>query len=216
MDIGSLIHTSKVKQRRRIKIYDTLLESCYKKIKSSNNGDKNKCVCVHRVPPFIFGTPVYDLNTAIIYIIDKLKRNGFDVHFTEPNIIHISWKKHVSYYDTSDGTSLELLESDGGVSRNILNSMKNHTHSHYRGNYKFTKPKQQQSYPQQQPQQQYLLENNGGYTQQRNISQHHASIEDMDDNSRSIEPTISNMYTSTSKSYTTKYFKELNKKFLID
>ena len=83
MDIGSLAHVNRSRQLRRMKIYDRLLQNCHKKIKSSSNGDKNKCVCVYKVPPFTFGEPVYNLNTAIIYIIDKLKENGFDAHYRE-------------------------------------------------------------------------------------------------------------------------------------
>jgi hypothetical protein len=196
-----------------MKIYDKLLGICYKKIKSSNFGDKNKCVCVHKVPPFMFGLPVYDLNTAIIYIIDKLKHNGFDAYFNEPNEIHISWRKHVSYYDTSDGTSLDLLESDSTVSSGILNNMKRETESHYKPNY---------SYPQTNTKMRAATRSNhyeSGPSSNPNtflVPYKHQAME------TSTPTTAAGGYGGgggrypSSNGYTMKYFKELNRKFLED
>ena len=223
MDIGSLAHVNRSRQLRRMKIYDRLLQNCHKRIKTSSNGDKNKCMCVYRVPPFKFGEPVYDLNTAIIYIIDKLKDNGFDVHYNEPNEIYISWRKHISYFDTSNGTSLDLLESDPDASSRILDNMKYSKPTHYKTNHRYTDDSNRvnevdDTFNTQYRNQSRMLQYQNSSIPNNNTNQLTYTDPMGDEMDQSIQlDTVENYHygqSHTSKGYTTKYFKELNRKFL--
>ena len=91
LDIVALRKVKDKKQERRIKIYDEILKNCHNKIVKHSNED-NDC-CIYQVPEFKFGVPIYNLNSCMVYIIYKLRDNGFTVKYIYPNYIFISWKK---------------------------------------------------------------------------------------------------------------------------
>jgi len=91
LDIIALRKVRDKKQERRIKIYDEILKNCHNKIVKHSNED-NDC-CIYQVPEFKFGVPIYNLNSCMVYIIYKLRDNGFLVKYIYPNYIFISWKK---------------------------------------------------------------------------------------------------------------------------
>jgi hypothetical protein len=45
----------------------------------------------YQIPEFLVGLPLYSIKDCHDYIENKLKSNGFDTEFYEPNIIHIKW-----------------------------------------------------------------------------------------------------------------------------
>ena len=45
----------------------------------------------YQIPEFLVGLPLYSIKECHSYIEKKLKSNGFDTEFYEPNIIYIKW-----------------------------------------------------------------------------------------------------------------------------
>ena len=45
----------------------------------------------YSIPEFIVGLPIYSLIECKEYISKKLKENGFEIEFFEPNILLIKW-----------------------------------------------------------------------------------------------------------------------------
>ena len=39
----------------------------------------------------IFGVPLYDTTPCVLYLVEQLIKNGFDVKYTHPNLLYISW-----------------------------------------------------------------------------------------------------------------------------
>jgi hypothetical protein len=87
-EINKLIES---KQRDKIVIYEKVLEMCNKYIYNYAKCEQYRCF--YEVPEFILGTPLYNLNNAISYIVDKLKIKGFLVHYYFPKFLYISWDK---------------------------------------------------------------------------------------------------------------------------
>jgi hypothetical protein len=50
------------------------------------------------IPEVMIGVPKYDVATCISYVIGKLQDNGFNVRYTHPNLILISWQHWVPSY----------------------------------------------------------------------------------------------------------------------
>jgi hypothetical protein len=50
------------------------------------------------VPPFILGLPKLDMEDCIVYLVWQLRQSGFEVKFTWPNFLNISWRHHESSY----------------------------------------------------------------------------------------------------------------------
>lgn len=74
----------------RQKSYDEVLRRCHHRIKITSNAE-NYCFCFYTVPTYIYGVPLYDPSSCILYIIKNLVNNGFDVKYTHPNLIYICW-----------------------------------------------------------------------------------------------------------------------------
>lgn len=47
--------------------------------------------CFFKVPRYIYGLPLFDQYSCISYLVNSLSTNGFDVKYTHPNLLFISW-----------------------------------------------------------------------------------------------------------------------------
>ena len=73
-------------------IYNTILKKCHYKIKTTAkivDADDN---CFFVVPSYIYGIPLYNVNKCVLFVVKSLINNGFDVSYTNPNLLYISWE----------------------------------------------------------------------------------------------------------------------------
>jgi len=82
------------KLRTRLEIYDKILNRIYNRIDIASNVDNT--YCIFDIPEYIYGFPIYNINSCADYLIKKLMSNGFDVKFIKPNILYIYW-----YYNST-------------------------------------------------------------------------------------------------------------------
>jgi len=78
--------------------YNKILSRIHNKIKVLSRQHINDQHCWYTIPEMIIGVPRYDHGGCTAYIIDKLRDNGFVVHYTHPNLLFISWKSWVPNY----------------------------------------------------------------------------------------------------------------------
>ena len=78
--------------------YNKILNRIHNKIKTLSRQHIDDQHCWYTIPEMIIGVPRYDHGACTAYIIDKLKDNGFVVHYTHPNLLFISWKHWVPGY----------------------------------------------------------------------------------------------------------------------
>ena len=83
------------KQKKKNKIYDTILQMCHSRIKKSAHVDNKKCT-FFQIPNYIYGVPLYDYPSCLMYLIKNLSKNGFYVRYFHPNLIYISWENKSS------------------------------------------------------------------------------------------------------------------------
>lgn len=77
------------KKVSRNKSFEKVVEICFNKIRTAT--EKEHLRLVFDVPEYVLGLPVYNLNDCTIYIMEKLKLNGFLVRFYFPKTLYISW-----------------------------------------------------------------------------------------------------------------------------
>ena len=75
---------------KRKKSYEEVLRRCHYRIKITSETE-NYYFCFYTVPTYIYGIPLYDQTSCLLFIINNLIENGFDVKYTHPNLIYISW-----------------------------------------------------------------------------------------------------------------------------
>ena len=82
----------KRKQRDGVKLksYNKILEQIYSKIRLSSREGGDPWI-VHTVPPFIIGLPKIELEDCVVYIVYMLRQQGYEVRYTYPNLLYISW-----------------------------------------------------------------------------------------------------------------------------
>lgn len=90
INITKLRNEVEVRQNRKYKTYEAVLDNCFQKILLCNKSN-NDCICTYSIPPITFGLPLYDLNDCCKYVVDKLIEKGFDVFLQAPSTLHISW-----------------------------------------------------------------------------------------------------------------------------
>ena len=91
INIDNLHKISKDKLERRYEIYEKILMKCHSRIKATAKLNNNMNLCFYSIPKYIFGVPLYDSKSCVLYLISSLLKNGFDVRYTHPNLLFISW-----------------------------------------------------------------------------------------------------------------------------
>jgi len=82
----------------RLRAYNTLLEQIYHRVYASSQLPGSTTSIIYNVPPFILGLPKLDMEDCIVYIVFQLRQTGFEVKFTWPNLLFISWRHHEGQY----------------------------------------------------------------------------------------------------------------------
>ena len=91
VNIDELHRQQKYKLERRYAIYEKILGLCHNRIKQVAKNPDNMGFCFYNIPPYVYGVPLYDTKSCIMYIVKSLVSNGFDVRYTHPNLLWISW-----------------------------------------------------------------------------------------------------------------------------
>jgi hypothetical protein len=84
-----LIKQQKDRENRKVLTFDKIFTLVEKKISLASAGDFY--YTWYQVPEFLVGLPMYSLDECQKYIRERLKKNGFDTEFYQPNILFISW-----------------------------------------------------------------------------------------------------------------------------
>ena len=86
------------RDRSRLRAYNQLLEQIQHRIFTTSQLPGNPSYLVYTVPPFILGLPNLDLQDCIVYLVFQLRQNGFEIRFTYPNLLYISWASYEKEY----------------------------------------------------------------------------------------------------------------------
>jgi hypothetical protein len=81
----------------RLKAYNKILEQIYGRIKTSSR-EGGDAYLVYNLPSFVLGIPLMDQQDLTTYIVYILRTQGYEVRFTYPNLLYISWKHHERDY----------------------------------------------------------------------------------------------------------------------
>ncbi len=82
----------------RLRAYNQMLNTIHQRIYTTSQMSGNANFITYTVPPFIFGLPKIDLQDCIVYLVYMLRQNGYEVRYTYPNLLYISWRHHEKNY----------------------------------------------------------------------------------------------------------------------
>ena len=95
---SSLFDARLKKDQARHKAYNQILEQALNKIAHSAMQPNQPTYVYYNVPPFVLGLPALDLQDCVVYIVHQLRNQGYEVRYTYPNLLWISWSHHEHKY----------------------------------------------------------------------------------------------------------------------
>jgi len=117
ISIHNLHKEIKEREGKKNKIFENVYLKVINKIKYTNKFSSD-CYCLFQCPNFVYGCPLYDLNSCIIYIMNKLVSNYFQVQYGSPNLLFISWQNIPN--PSKANNSYEMNESNYLNTNNLL------------------------------------------------------------------------------------------------
>jgi hypothetical protein len=109
LDPTELYNKRKSKDAARLKAYNKILEQIYNRIRVMSKLPNSQCYLLYTVPPFLLGLPKIDLEDCVIYLIYQLRHAKYDVRYTPPNMIYISWLHHEKSYLTEQSPIMHAM-----------------------------------------------------------------------------------------------------------
>ena len=106
----------------QVEIYKKVLTRIQKKIKMTARLKKDNTHIFFLVPEMMFGSPKYDTQKCITFVIEKLVNNGFQLKYTHPNLLFISWNHYIPNFQRDEIKRKTGVTIDGFG--NILNKKK--------------------------------------------------------------------------------------------
>jgi hypothetical protein len=98
INLDELYDTKKEKDLQKMQVFNRILNRIHTKIKTTSRQKINSNFCWYVVPEVMLGIVNYDRVMCISYIIAKLEENDFQVRYTHPNLIFISWGHYIPTY----------------------------------------------------------------------------------------------------------------------
>jgi hypothetical protein len=105
---STLFNERASRDKARLRAYNQLLEQIYNRIQSSAKVVGNTWI-IYTVPPFVFGLPKIDLEDCVVYLVFQLRQVGYEVRYTYPNLLYISWKHHERNYILQDSPIMKAM-----------------------------------------------------------------------------------------------------------
>lgn len=96
------------RDKSRLKAYNQLLEQIYNRVKTSAQVAGNTWI-IYTVPPFVFGLPKIDLEDCVVYLVFQMRQAGYEVRYTYPNLLFISWKHHERNYILQESPIMKAM-----------------------------------------------------------------------------------------------------------
>lgn len=108
---SSLYKEEAKRDATRIRIYNSILNQIYSKIKATARIVGNPKALWYIMPEFIPGTPRFDMGDALLYVVWNLRNIGYKVQYTHPNLLLISWQDYDERYRTTESPWSQVLHT---------------------------------------------------------------------------------------------------------
>ena len=102
LNLDELYERTRETSQTKIKTYQKILARIHTRIKAISRQRNINKFCMFVIPEFILGIPRYDIAECTNYVIEKLTDNGFQIKYTYPNLLFISWQHYIPKYQRSE------------------------------------------------------------------------------------------------------------------
>lgn len=109
MQVGDLYTKRQNRDKARLKAYNQMLETIYHRVKVTSQLPTGQTYLLYNIPSFILGLPRIDLEDCVVYLVYQLRASGFEIKYTYPNLLYISWGHHEKQYLVNDSPILQAM-----------------------------------------------------------------------------------------------------------
>ncbi len=109
MQVADLYNKRQSRDKARLKAYNQMLETIYHRVRVTSQLPTGQTYLLYNIPPFILGLPRIDLEDCVVYLVYQLRASGFEVKYTYPNLLNISWGHHEKQYLVNDSPILQAM-----------------------------------------------------------------------------------------------------------
>lgn len=109
LEPNQLFEKRAARDKSKLKAYNQILNQIHTRIYHTSQLTGSSNYLVYTVPPFILGLPSIDLEDCIVYVVHMLRQSGFEVRFTYPNLLYISWKHYESEYNRQQNPIIQAM-----------------------------------------------------------------------------------------------------------
>jgi hypothetical protein len=109
LQVSDLYQRRQSKDTARLKAYNQILESIYHRIRAQSKLPNSPCSLLYTIPPFGLGLPKIDLEDCVVYLVFQLRHSGFEVRYSYPNLLAISWMHHERSYITEQSPIMQAM-----------------------------------------------------------------------------------------------------------
>ena len=90
LNINNLYETMWERNMKRYEKFDGILKKIHNRIKY--NARNEKTYCFFQIPEFIIGIPLYNIEDLKKYLMESLRKDGFQLMYIDPNWLFIAWE----------------------------------------------------------------------------------------------------------------------------
>ena len=98
INLDELYDKKKEKDLQKLQTFNRILNRIHEKIKMTSRQKLNNNFCWYVIPELMLGCVNYDRTMCISYVLAKLEENDFQVRYTHPNLVFISWGHYIPTY----------------------------------------------------------------------------------------------------------------------
>ena len=109
LKVSELYTKRQSRDEARLRAYNQILEQIHNRIRVMSKLPGNSCYLMYTIPPFIFGLPKIDMEDCVTYLVYMLRTSGFEVKYTYPNLMYISWRHHEKDYIVEQSPILQAM-----------------------------------------------------------------------------------------------------------
>jgi hypothetical protein len=117
---NELYDKRKSKDAARLRAYNKILEQIYNRIRTISKLPNSQCFLLYTVPPFILGLPKLDLEDCVVYLIYQLRHAGYELRYTPPNMLYISWLHHEKSYMIEQSPIMQAMMESAEKTRSEI------------------------------------------------------------------------------------------------
>jgi len=123
LQVSELYTRRQSKDAARLRAYNKILESIYHRIRVQSQMPNSPCSLLYTIPPFILGLPRIDLEDCVVYLVFQLRQAGFEIRYSYPNLISISWIHHErSYILEQSPIMMAMMDADRAAAEKAKSS----------------------------------------------------------------------------------------------